>query len=134
MVGDENLGADVVLVEAQMGGGGGARPDGLTGWQPLERGNFDLDDQAAAGFQLGGGVAEARHLGVLGGQVLDGVAQQVDGATVLREPGGDIYWHLLANPEGTSSARSPSEDCRRGRGGVSLGCRLVEGPRKRAGR
>ena len=31
-------------------------------------------------------------------------------ARLLREPGGDIGWHVLADPEETSSARSPNED------------------------
>jgi hypothetical protein len=29
-----------------------------------------------------------------------GAAARRGGATVLREPGGDIGWHVLADPEG----------------------------------
>jgi hypothetical protein len=41
---------------------------GLAGGQPLQVGNEDLDDKAAPGLQVSGGVAEALHLLVLGEQ------------------------------------------------------------------
>ncbi len=62
--------------------GDSERPDVLAGRQPLQGGDLDLDDKAPAGFQVRGGAAEARDLSLLGGQVLDGIAEQVD------DPGG----------------------------------------------
>ena len=45
-------------------------PDRLAGREPLEVGHLDLDDEAAAGLEVRGGIAEARDLLVLRGQVL----------------------------------------------------------------
>ena len=36
------------------------------------------------------------------------------GVAVLREPGGEIGWYVLADPEETSSTHSPGDDGRRG--------------------
>ena len=50
---------------------------GLAGREPLELGDLDLDHEAAARLEMGGDVAEALDLVVLGGQVGDGVVHEV---------------------------------------------------------
>jgi hypothetical protein len=49
----------------------------LPGREPAQLGNPALDDEAAAGLQVAGGVAEAGGLRVLAGQVHDRVEHQV---------------------------------------------------------
>jgi len=51
------------------------------------------------------------------------------GATVLREPGGDIRWHVPTDPEGTTSARVSHRGYERVPGG---GCRVGQVKRHRA--
>src|SRR6516165_8029874 len=53
-------------------------PDGLARRQPPERGNRYLDREAPPGLQGRGGIAEALHLLILGGQAHDRVVHQVD--------------------------------------------------------
>jgi hypothetical protein len=44
----------------------------------LPAGDADLDDEAASGLEVRGGIGEARHLRVLGRQVADRVEDEVD--------------------------------------------------------
>ena len=63
----------------------------LPGREPAQLGNPALDDEAAAGPQMAGGVAEAGDLRVLAGQVHDRVEHQVgqrEGA--VHRGGGDV--------------------------------------------
>jgi hypothetical protein len=77
VVRDRDLGRDVILLQAEVRRGHGERVDGLTWREPPELGDVDLDDEAAAGFQVHGNVLEAGDLFVLGREVGDGVAHQV---------------------------------------------------------
>jgi hypothetical protein len=77
-MGHRDLGRDVVLLEGQMGGRRGEDVRGLAWREASQLGDVVLDDEAAAGLQVRRGVAEGLHLLVLGGQVRDRVAQQVD--------------------------------------------------------
>src|SRR5258708_36042591 len=88
VVRDEALRCDVVLVEAQMRGGHGERPDVLAGREPLERRNLYLDPEAPTGFQMRGDVAEALNLLVLRVQVLYRVAHEVGQLERPGHPGG----------------------------------------------
>ncbi len=61
---------------------------GLPGREPAQVGHPDLDDEAAAGFEVIRGGAEAGRLGVLGGQVHDRVEDQVHQRERAVDPGG----------------------------------------------
>ena len=78
MVGADNLRGNVVLIEAQVRPVQVEGPDGLARRQPPERGNRYLDRGAPPGLQGRGGIAEALHLLILGGQAHDRVVHQVD--------------------------------------------------------
>src|SRR5438034_11067830 len=69
----ERLCYHVELINAPTGLAHVEGADGLAGRQPLETRDADLDHEAAAGLEMGRGVAKARHLRVLRRQVHDRV-------------------------------------------------------------
>ena len=77
MVGDEALGAEVVLVEAEVGRCDGECTDPLAGREALELWDHDLDHEASPDLQLRSHRPEALDLLVLGGEVHDGVPEEV---------------------------------------------------------
>ena len=61
--------------------------NGLTGWQPLEVGHHDLDDETPAGLQVCGDILETGDLLVLGRQVHDRVEDQIGHRETLLDGG-----------------------------------------------
>jgi hypothetical protein len=68
----------VTLLETKMCGRRGEHVNGFAGRETLQFRHIVLDDEKAAVVQVRGGVAKTFGLFVLGGQVRDRVAQQVD--------------------------------------------------------
>ena len=83
-----DLRRDVVLLVAEVSGRRREDVRRLARRETPELGDVVLDDEAAAGLQVRGGVAEGLDLFVLGGQVRDRVAQQVDERERSARPGG----------------------------------------------
>ena len=73
----EALSRDVVLVDSPAGGAHVEGVEGLAGREALEPGDAYLDDEAAAGLEVGRDVAEARDLRLLRRQVGDRIEDQV---------------------------------------------------------
>jgi hypothetical protein len=78
MVRVRDLGRDVVLLEGHVGRRRGEHVPRLAGRQALQFGDVVLDDETAAGLEVAGRVAEGVDLPVLGRQIGDRVADQVD--------------------------------------------------------
>ena len=77
VVGDQALVRDVVLVDPPVALAAREDAEGLTGREPLELRDHDLDDEAPAGLEMRRHVAEARDLRLLGRQVHDRVEDHV---------------------------------------------------------
>src|SRR5581483_6967866 len=87
---------DVVLLEREVLGCRGEHPTGLPGWEALQLRDVVLDDEEAARFQMGGGIAKGIDLFALSRQVGDRVSKQKDkGEGTLDPGGGEIADHDL---------------------------------------
>src|SRR4030095_11718459 len=79
MMGDQPLGRDVVLVEAEVRLAHVERPDRLARRDPLELRNADLDYEAATRLEMQSDILEASDLLILCRQVVDRVEDEVGG-------------------------------------------------------
>src|SRR5262249_54270576 len=77
---ESDLRRDVVLLEAKVRGCRRENVSSLARWKASQFRHIVLDNEAAAAFQVSGGVSESLDLLVLSGQVRDRVAQEVDEA------------------------------------------------------